>query len=321
MTVSILAELTDYGATNVQKLIKSSHGANLFVNTSGKCAIITARKRSLGQGNIFIGVCQEFCSQCVGGIPACLAGGILACLAAGLLGALLLGGLVLGGVWSQEGCLVPEGCLLGPGCGLLLWPSVVVFCYALLLWPSDLVAFWLKVAFWYGLWGPEGHNRRSPHQKATTLEGHNRRPPHQKATWGAWWRPCSPPPPPKRLLLWAVCILLECILVCIVFSPILNLRIVKKISSVSTMKFNWNSLAYSCIFWASHTDCMAFQNSKMRFKCAQPISGQADLQLYECMFVSTHLLQNPARHKINLYLYLWYNVTKHTSIRHNMHVT
>ena len=25
--------------------------------------IITARKRSLGQGNIFIGVCQEFCSQ------------------------------------------------------------------------------------------------------------------------------------------------------------------------------------------------------------------------------------------------------------------
>ena len=25
--------------------------------------IFTARKRSLGQGNIFIGVCQEFCSQ------------------------------------------------------------------------------------------------------------------------------------------------------------------------------------------------------------------------------------------------------------------
>ena len=29
--------------------------------------IFTARKRSLGQGNIFIGVCQEFCSQ--GGAP------------------------------------------------------------------------------------------------------------------------------------------------------------------------------------------------------------------------------------------------------------
>ena len=28
-----------------------------------KFLFITARKRSLGQGNIFIGVCQEFCSQ------------------------------------------------------------------------------------------------------------------------------------------------------------------------------------------------------------------------------------------------------------------
>ena len=40
---------------------------------------ITTRKRSLGQGNIFSSVCQEFCSQ--GGIPACIAGGIPACLA------------------------------------------------------------------------------------------------------------------------------------------------------------------------------------------------------------------------------------------------
>ena len=29
--------------------------------------IFTAPKRSLGQGNIFIGMCQEFCSQ--GGVP------------------------------------------------------------------------------------------------------------------------------------------------------------------------------------------------------------------------------------------------------------
>ena len=36
----------------------------MCLNMSG---IITARKRSLGQGNIFIGVCQEFCSQ--GGVP------------------------------------------------------------------------------------------------------------------------------------------------------------------------------------------------------------------------------------------------------------
>ena len=34
--------------------------------------VITARKRSLGQGNIFIGVCQEFCSQWGGGLPQCM---------------------------------------------------------------------------------------------------------------------------------------------------------------------------------------------------------------------------------------------------------
>ena len=40
--------------------------------------IFTARKRSLGQGNIFRSVCQEFCSQGGGAIPACLAaGGVL----------------------------------------------------------------------------------------------------------------------------------------------------------------------------------------------------------------------------------------------------
>ena len=42
-----------------------------------------------------------------------------------------------------------SGGVPAPGrCGLLLWPSVMVFCYALLLWPSVLVAFWLKVAFY-----------------------------------------------------------------------------------------------------------------------------------------------------------------------------
>ena len=34
--------------------------------------IITARKRSLGQGNIVISVCQEFCPQ--GGLPQCMLG-------------------------------------------------------------------------------------------------------------------------------------------------------------------------------------------------------------------------------------------------------
>ena len=34
--------------------------------------IVTARKRSLGQGNIFSSVCQEFCSR--GGLPQCMLG-------------------------------------------------------------------------------------------------------------------------------------------------------------------------------------------------------------------------------------------------------
>ena len=50
--------------------------------------IITARKRSLGQGNIFLVVCQEFCSQ----------GGCL----------------LRGGDWS-EGCMFWGGSALGGG--------------------------------------------------------------------------------------------------------------------------------------------------------------------------------------------------------------
>ena len=47
--------------------------------------LFTACKRSLGQGNIFRSMCQEFCPWGGGGcIPACIAGGIPACLAAGL---------------------------------------------------------------------------------------------------------------------------------------------------------------------------------------------------------------------------------------------
>ena len=72
------------------------------------------------------------------------------------------------GVCSGGGVSAPRG-VSAPG--VCVWPSVVVFCYAL-LWPSGLVAFWLRAAFWYGLLGgPEGHNRRPPHQKATTERG------------------------------------------------------------------------------------------------------------------------------------------------------
>ena len=44
----------------------------MAVAKMGSARFITARKRSLGQGNIFIGVCQEFCSQ--GGLPQCILG-------------------------------------------------------------------------------------------------------------------------------------------------------------------------------------------------------------------------------------------------------
>ena len=63
---------------------------------------ITARKRSLEQGNIFIGVCQEFCSQ----------GGVSAPRGAGL------GGVWLGGVTCSQGCLVRGGV---PGPGMCAW--------------------------------------------------------------------------------------------------------------------------------------------------------------------------------------------------------
>ena len=81
--------------------------------------IITARKRSLGQGNIFTSVCQEFCSQ----------GG---CLLLG--GCLLPGGACSwrvpapGGVWSQ-GVPAPGGGLFqggvpAPGGGLVKTPRM-----------------------------------------------------------------------------------------------------------------------------------------------------------------------------------------------------
>ena len=52
----------------------------------GQVTIITARKRSLGQGNIFRSVCQEVCAPGGegGAIPACIAEGIPAWFAAGL---------------------------------------------------------------------------------------------------------------------------------------------------------------------------------------------------------------------------------------------
>ena len=67
---------------------------------------ITARKRSLGQGNIFIGMCQEFCSQ--GG--CLLLGGASSWRGCVLWGCFLLeGGASSGGVLPSGGCLLLWG--------------------------------------------------------------------------------------------------------------------------------------------------------------------------------------------------------------------
>ena len=128
-------------------------------------AIITARKGSLGQGNIFIGVFQEFCSQ---GGAVCSGGGVSAprgCLLRGCVsgpggmpasgGCLLPGSVCSWGVSTSRGSAprgvsspggVPGprggGCLLLRGCGLLLWPSgLVTFWFGGLLIEGSLVWF------------------------------------------------------------------------------------------------------------------------------------------------------------------------------------
>ena len=67
------------------------------------CFLFTARKRSLGQGNIFTSVCQEFCSQGGGAWSRGICPG----------GVCSGGCLVLGGLCSGGGCLVLGGLLPG----------------------------------------------------------------------------------------------------------------------------------------------------------------------------------------------------------------
>ena len=76
--------------------------------------IFTARKRSLGQGNIFTPVCHSV-HRGGGGIQACIAGGIPACLAVGW--SALRGRGVCS--WGGGG-LLPEGAWWRPPGQLLL---------------------------------------------------------------------------------------------------------------------------------------------------------------------------------------------------------
>ena len=93
----------------------------------------------------------------------------------------------------------------------------MAFCYGLLVWPSGLVAFslkaafWLKVVFCYGLqvW-PSGKAfwyggslLTDPFNQKAIGEGHTRM---------AFWYGLLLCPPSRQLLLRTVCILLECIL-------------------------------------------------------------------------------------------------------------
>ena len=89
------------------------------------------------------------------------------------------------------------------------------FCYGLLVWPSGLVAFCLKAAFWYGLLVESGL-LLWPSGKAFwcggllvergSLLGET---PQYNGQVGSMY----PPTPSRWLLLWTVRILLECILV------------------------------------------------------------------------------------------------------------
>ena len=90
--------------------------------------LVTARKRSLGQGNIFIGVCQEFCSHgggrawFLGGVCVFFLGGVVfwgghAWFFRGVRG--FLGGCMLLGVGGHA-CFRVWGCVGGmraSGCG------------------------------------------------------------------------------------------------------------------------------------------------------------------------------------------------------------
>ena len=77
--------------------------------------IITARKQSLGQGNIFTGVCQEFFSQ--GGV--CFQWGV----SSRGDGCLLWGAVCSWGVSaSGGGCLLPRGVVCSRGCLVETYP-------------------------------------------------------------------------------------------------------------------------------------------------------------------------------------------------------
>ena len=137
-------------------------GINWFSNPWFQIFFFTARKRSLGQGNIFRSVCQEFCPQ--GG--GCL---LLGCVSAPSEGCMVQGGSAPGGCLLLGGCLVwggsaPGGCLVwgvpggDPPGRLLLWRYAsywnaffsfvfCVWCFQLLLCNVQCFQLTLRIRF------------------------------------------------------------------------------------------------------------------------------------------------------------------------------
>ena len=174
-----------------------------------------------------------------------------------------------GGACSQRGPAPGEVPALGGACSKV-GGAGVAFCYGLL----GLVAFWLKVTFWYGLLGwdqkaitegttPEGHNRRPLSTRRPPLI---RRPPNPKAITEGH---TSPPPHPLHTVNERpVRILLECILVAAM--------------SVSLLQ-------YLFAHWLFHFTCDEYDLSFPR---------QAQAHAYSFILVQTH------KHELN-WLY-WY---------------
>ena len=108
---------------NISRTAICSHSIHHHISLT---LIFTARKRSLGQGNIFTSVCQEFCSR---------------------------GGCLLGG----GGCLLPQGSapagVPGPrGCLVETPPAPDGYCCARYASYWNAFLFFILVWFWVFFW-------------------------------------------------------------------------------------------------------------------------------------------------------------------------
>ena len=100
--------------------------------------VITARKRSLGQGNIFRSVCQEFCPQ---GGHVWLPGGVCGC---------------WGHVWLPGACVVAGECVWLPGSVCGCRGVCVVAGVCVWLWGVGVYVVVGGACMVAGVWGVHG---------------------------------------------------------------------------------------------------------------------------------------------------------------------